>query len=124
MLSEEQFSSCIEALTRLGLVEKVPGERRGHERLRLKLETEGVLGRILGGEVGEVPKGSGLVPWFSCALLKIVLDERGVVATKEEFTGMAAVLAGFMSQAELSLRLQPGDDRPVISQRHAKPEGK
>ena len=95
------------------------GHGRG-ERLRLKLEAEGVVGRILGGELGEPPKGSGLVPWFSCVLLKTVLDKKGVVATKEEFTGMAAVIAGFMSEAEVALTVQSGDDRPLISHRRAR----
>ena len=119
MLSDEQFCSCIEALTGLGVVEKVTeGDER--EFLRLNLHTEGVIGRAFGGEFGEPPSGPGFVPWFSCIALKSLLDSKGVVVTKEEFTGMAAVVAGFMSEAEAALRVQSRHDQPVISQRGAK----
>jgi hypothetical protein len=120
MLTDEQFSSCIEALSRIGVVERVAGEGAKGERLRLKLETQGVIGRIFGGEMGDPPRGPGLVPWFSCAALKILLDEKGLVVSKEEFTAMAAVIAGFMTEADLERRPRPGDDRPLISQSRAK----
>jgi|SRR5271163_3183426 len=119
MLSDEQFSSCIEALVRLGVVERVEGGAGG-ELLRLNLPTEGVLGRIFGGEFGEPPSGPGLVPWFSCVVLKILLDAKGVIVTKEEFTGIAAVLAGFMTKADMARTLRLVGDRPVIRQRSAK----
>jgi hypothetical protein len=118
MLSEEQFSSSIEALSRLGLVERVEG--REGERFRLKLEGEGLLGRVFGGELGEPPEGPGLVPWFSCVALKSVLERKEVVVSRDEFTCMAAVLSGFMSEAEVSLRLRSGHGHPVISHRRAR----
>jgi hypothetical protein len=124
MLSEERFSSCIEGLAQLGVVERVEGEDRAGERLRLHLETDGVLGRILGGEMGEPPKGDELMPWFSCMILQSVLDRKGVIVSKEEFTAMAAVITGFLSQAEFTLRAKARDDRPVIGQRPGKHERK
>jgi hypothetical protein len=115
MLSEERFSSCVQTLSRLGVVERVEGG--DGERFRMKLEAEGVLGRVFGGEFGDPPDGPSLVPWSSCVILKIVLDDRRVAVSKEEFTAMAAVLAGFMAEAEVSLRLQSRHGRPVLSQR-------
>jgi hypothetical protein len=119
MLSDEQFSSCIEALVRLGAVERADRGGRGG-LLRLNLPTEGVLGRIFGGEFGEPPSGPGLVPWFSCVVLEILLDGKGVVVTKEEFTGIAAVLAAFMTKTDMARTMRLVGDRPVIRRRSAK----
>ena len=120
MLNDEQFSSCIEALSRLGVVERVAGEHGRGERLRLKLETEGVIGRIFGGELGDPPRGPELVPWFSCAVLKTLLDDKQVVVSKPEFTAMAAVIAGFLTEADVARRLRPEDHHQVVSPGPAK----
>jgi hypothetical protein len=112
----------MEALAELGVVEKVEGKGAEGERFLLRLDTEGVLGRIFGGEMGEPPKGSGLLPWFSCAFLNTVLDKKGVRVSKDEFTGMAAVIAGFMTEARPALGMRSGEERPVISHRPAKPK--
>jgi len=124
MLTEEQFSACIEALTRLGVVEKVPGDGREGQRLRLKVKAERLLARIITDGYGEPPKGVEPVPWFSCIILKILLEEKDIAVSKEEFTAMAAVIMGFMSEAAVERILHSGYDRPVISHWRAKGERK
>jgi hypothetical protein len=119
VLSKEEFTSCIDALVEMGAVERGEGDDK-RETLCLRVKTEGLIGRVVGGEFGEPPGGSGLLPWFSCILLKTLLEERDFFVTKDEFTGMAAVIAGFMSEAETESRLHAVLDKPLVSQRRAR----
>ena len=80
MLSEVKVSSCIDGLVRLGILER-QGERGGDELLGLKAMPKGVIGRVAGGEFGEPPEGVELLPWFSCILLKIHLEEKDVTVS-------------------------------------------
>jgi hypothetical protein len=114
MLSEVKVSSCIDGLVRLGILER-QGERGGDELLGLKAMPKGVIGRVAGGEFGEPPEGVELLPWFSCILLKIHLEEKDVTVSKEEFTAMAAVIAGFMLEGAVKRGLSAGYGRPVLS---------
>jgi hypothetical protein len=120
MLSEEEVSSCINALTRLEVLERVSAKDNEGELFRFKVRAGRVIGRIIGGEFGEPPEGSELVPWLSCILLQILLEEEDIVVPKEQFTGMAAVIMGFMSEGAAMRRLHLGYDRPVISHERAK----
>ena len=120
MLSEEQVSSYVDALIRLGVLHKVPGRPGDDEVIRFKVQSKRIIGRILEGEFGEPPGGAETVPWFSCMLVKVLLEERDVAVSKEEFTGMAAVIMGFMTEPDVSRRLQSDDGRLVISRAPAK----
>jgi len=117
MLTEDQVSSCIDALVRLGALDKVAVEDGGGEQLRLKVLPERIVSRIAGGEFGAPPEGAELTPWLSCIILKTLLEERDVGVSKEEFTAMAAVLTGFLSEAALEPVARPDSGRPVISHR-------
>lgn len=120
MLSEEDVSSCIDRLIRLGVLAPVLEEGEGRELIRFNVPPEGMIGRIVGGEFGEPPEGVELVAWFSCIMLKILLEERDISVSKKDFIAMAAVMTGFMSKAAVDRILHSGYDRPVISQRRAK----
>jgi hypothetical protein len=120
MLSEEQVSSYVSALIRLGVLHKVPGQDGDDEVIRFRVQSKRILGRILEGEFGEPPEGPEAVPWFSCMLVKMLLEERDIAVSKEEFTGMAAVIMGFLTEPEVSRKLQPSDGRLVISRAPAK----
>ena len=124
MLSEEEVSSCIEGLIRLGVLETVPEVPDRGELVRFIVPAEGLIGRIVGGEFGEPPEGVELVAWFSCIMLKILLEERDIPVSKREFTAMAAVMTGFMSEAAVERLLHAEYDRPMISQRRAGQERK
>jgi hypothetical protein len=119
-LSEEQVSSSIDALIRLGVLHIVPNQDGGDEMIRFKVRSKRVIGRIFGGEFGEPPEGADAVPWFSCILVKTLLDERDIAVSKAEFTGMAAVIMGFMTEPAASLRLRSDDDGLVVSRARAK----
>jgi hypothetical protein len=120
MLSEEEVSSYVDALIRLGVLHKVPGQAGDDEVIRFRVQSKKVVGRILDGEFGEPPEGADVVPWFSCMLVKMLLAERDIVVSKEEFTGMAAVIMGFMTEPEVSGRLRSDDARMVVN----RPPGK
>jgi hypothetical protein len=123
MLTEEQVSSYVNALIRLGVLHKVPGQDGDDEVIRFRVQSKRILGRILEGEFGEPPEGPEAVPWFSCMLVKMLLEERDIAVSKEEFTGMAAVIMGFMTEPAVSQKLQSSDGRLVISRAPAKKEG-
>ena len=114
MLSEEQFSSCVEAQTRLGVLEKVPHQTKQGGLLRLKVSPERIIPRVLAGEFGEFPEGDEVVPWFSCVLLKGLLEEKGIGVSKEEFTAMASVITGFMAEAAVVRGIRTRSNAPVI----------
>jgi len=120
MLSEKEVSSYVDALIRLGVLHRVPGQEGDDEVIRFRVQSKRVVGRILDGEFGEPPEGADVVPWFSCMLVKMLLAERDIAVSKEEFTGMAAVIMGFMTEPDLSGRLQSDDARMVVS----RPPGK
>jgi hypothetical protein len=120
MLSEEEVSSYVDALIRLGVLHKVPGQDGDDEVIRFRVQSKKVVGRILEGEFGEPPEGADVVPWFSCMLVKMLLAERDIAVSKEEFTGMAAVIMGFMTESDLSERLHSDEARMVVS----RPPGK
>jgi hypothetical protein len=117
MLSEEQVSSCIDGLIRLGVLHRVPGRAGEEELIRFKMGTDGLIGRIFHGEYGEPPEGVDVVPWFSCILLKALLEEEKVSVSREQFTGMAAVIMGFVSEGAVPQAQPSGQDEAVISQR-------
>jgi hypothetical protein len=119
MLSEEQVSSYVDALIRLGVLHKVPGRDGDDEVIRFRVQSKRV-GRILEGEFGEPPDGPEAVPWFSCMLVKMLLEEKDIAVSKEEFTGLAAVIMGFMTEPDVSRKLQSGDGRIVVSRAPAK----
>ena len=123
MLSEEQVSSYVDALIGLGVLHRVEGQEGDDEVIRFKVKSKRVIGRILQGEFGEPPGGDEVVPWFSCLLVKVLLEERDITVSKEEFTGMAAVIMGFMTEPEVSRRLQSSERRLVISRAPAKRAG-
>ena len=120
MLSEEEVSSYVDALIRLGVLHKVPGQDGDDEVIRFRVQSKRVVGRILDGEFGKPPEGADVVPWFSCMLVKMLLEERHIAVSKEEFTGMAAVVMGFMTEPDLSGRLHSDDARMVVSRATAK----
>jgi hypothetical protein len=124
MLSEEQFSACIEALTRLGAVERVPGHRREGERLRLNVKAEGLLARIITEGKAEPPEGVDPGQWYSCVITKLLLEEKNIEVSKEEFVGMAAVIMGFMSEGAAMQELHSRYDRPLISHKRAERRSK
>jgi len=124
MLSEEDVSSCIDRLIRLGVLAPVLDEGDGGELIKFNVPPEGMIGRIVGGEFGEPPEGVELVAWFSCIMLKILLEERDTSVMKKDFIAMAAVMTGFMSKAAVDRLLHSEYDRPVISERRAKQERK
>jgi hypothetical protein len=119
MLNEEQVTSYIDGLIRLGVLHKVPGKDED-ELIRFKVDADRLMGRIFSGEFGEPPEGVDVVAWFSCILLKILLEEKDLAVSKEEFTGMAAVIMGFISEAAVMRMLHTDYDRPVISQTRPK----
>jgi hypothetical protein len=123
MLSEEQVSSYVDALIGLGVLHKVPGQDGDDEVIRFRVQSKRIIGRILGGEFGEPPGGAGAVPWFSCMLVKVLLEERDIAVSKEEFTGMAAVIMGFMTEPGVSRRLQSDDGSLVINRAPPKKGG-
>jgi len=92
--------------------------------IRFKIEPDELVRRVLGGEFGELPEGEEMVPWFSCMLVKTLLEDRHMAVTKEEFTGMAAVIMGFMTEDSLLRRLHSSDDELVVSHRRTKKETK
>jgi hypothetical protein len=120
MLSEAEVSSYIDALIGLGVLHKVRGNDGDDEVIRFKVQSKKVIGRLLEGEFGEPPEGAEAVPWFSCLLVKMLLEERDLIVSKEEFTGMAAVIMGFMTEPDVSRRLQSDDRRLVISRARGK----
>jgi hypothetical protein len=101
MLNEEQVSSYVDALIGLGVLHKVRGQDGDDEVIRFKVKSKRIIGRILEGEFGEPPGGAEAVPWFSCMLVKVLLEERDIAVSKEEFTGMAAVIMGFMTEPDV-----------------------
>lgn len=119
MLSEEEVSSCIERLIRLGVLEAVLEEPNRGELIRFRIPDMELIVRIAGGEFGEPPEGVELVAWSSCIMLKILLEEGGIPVSKDEFTAMAAVMTGFMSEAAVERLLHLPYDRPVISHARA-----
>jgi hypothetical protein len=123
MLSEEQVSSYVDALIRLGVLHRVAGQEGDDEVIRFRVKSKRVIGRLLGGEFGEPPGGVEIVPWFSCMLVKVLLEERDIAVSKEEFTGMAAVIMGFMTEPDILRRLQSGEGRLVVSRAPAKRGG-
>jgi hypothetical protein len=124
MLSEEEFTHSIEVLMRLGVLEAVPADRQRDELLRFKVPEGGLVARIVGGEFGEPPEGVELVAWFSCILLKILVEAGDASVSKEEFIAMAAILTGFMSEAAVVRLLHSPYDRPMISRVRAGQEKK
>jgi hypothetical protein len=120
MLSEEDVSSCIEGLIRLGVLETVPEDRDRGELIRFNIPAEGVVGRIFGGEFGEPPEGAEMFAWFSCIMLKIVLEGKAVSVSKKEFTAMAAIITGFMSQAAVGRISHSRQPRPMMNPQAAK----
>jgi len=117
MLSEEEVSSCIEGLIRLGVLESVLDAPNRGELVRFKVPTEGLITRIVGGEFGEPPEGVELVAWFSCIMLKILIEERDIAVSRKEFIAMAAVMTGFMSEAAVDKLLTSQHGSPVLSHR-------
>jgi hypothetical protein len=120
MLSEEEVSSCINALIRLGALESIRAQDRKGEMFRFKIRAERVIGRVIGGEFGEPPEGVELVPWLSCILLQILLEQNDIAVSKEMFMGMAAVIMGFMEEGAVMRKLHSEYDRPIISRVRAR----
>jgi hypothetical protein len=114
LLSEEQVSACIDALNRLGVVERVPDERTGTESFRLNLGVEGLLERIASKGYDDPPEGVDVVAWFSCMVLKSILEAKEIAVSKEEFAGMAAVIMGFISEGSATGGSRAGSSRSTV----------
>ena len=117
MLSEDQFAACVDALIQLGVVKRVR-TRSGHdEMIQLDIPVERLVGRIVAAGYEEPPEGEDFVSWFAVVLVKTLLDEKGLVVSGQELTGMASVVLGFISESSAMEALQNKFDRPVISPR-------
>jgi hypothetical protein len=115
MLSQEQFSACIDELIRLGVVKKVRG-RSGHsELLQLSVPIEHLAARIMEEGYDEPPDGAAIIPWFACVSLKILLDEKGIAVSREELAGLAAVVLGFISESSVMHTLHSRLNQPIVT---------
>lgn len=117
MLSQEQFSACIDALIHLGVVKKVETDSSDEELLRLSVPFEHIISRMVAAGYDQPPEGVDAVPWFACVMVKVLLDEKGIVVSKDELAGMASVVMGFISESSVMNTLQSRLNRPVIAPR-------
>jgi hypothetical protein len=105
----------MDALIQVGVVKRVKG-RSGHdELLQLDLPVDRLAGRIVAAGYEEPPEGEDFVSWFAVVLVKVLLDEKGIVVTGEELAGMASIVLGFISESSAMRALESKFDRPVIS---------
>jgi hypothetical protein len=115
MLSQDQFAACIDALIQLGVVKRVK-TRLGHdEMIQLDIPIERLVGRIVAAGYEEPPEGEDFVSWFAVVLVKVLLDEKGMIVSGEELAGMASVVLGFISESSAMQALQSRFDRPVVA---------
>jgi hypothetical protein len=115
MLSQDQFAACIDALIQIGVVKRVK-TRSGHDELiQLDIPIERLVGRIVAAGYEEPPVGEDFVSWFAVVLVKVLLDEKGMVVSGEELAGMASVVLGFISESSAMEILQSRFDRPVVA---------
>ena len=114
-LRQEQFAACIDALIQLGVVKRVR-TRSGHEEMiQLDVPIERLVGRIVAAGFEEPPEGEDYVSWFAVVLVKVLLDEKGMVVSREELAGMASVVLGFISESSAMEALQSRFDRPTVA---------
>src|SRR5947207_14793236 len=91
MLRQDQFAACIDALIQLGVVKRVKA-RSGHdEMIQLDIPVDRLVGRIVAAGYEEPPEGEDFVSWFAVVMVKVLLDEKRMVVSAEELTGMASV---------------------------------
>jgi len=115
LLSQDQFAACMDALIQVGVVKKVKA-RSGHDELiQLDLPVDRLAGRIVAAGYEEPPEGEDFVSWFAVVLVKVLLDEKGIVVSGEELAGMASIVLGFISESSAMRALESKFDRPVIS---------
>lgn len=113
MLNEQEISACIDVLIRLGIIENVPSAGREGEWLRMKTPSARVLSRIASDELPTPPEGVEFVPWFSISIVKALLDEEGIVASRDELAALASVIMCFMTEGEAMQALHAGSDGPI-----------
>jgi hypothetical protein len=115
MLSQDRFAACIDALIQLGVVKRVK-TRSGHdEMIQLDIPIERLVGRMVAAGHEDPPEGEDFVSWFAVVLVKVLLDEKGMIVSREELAGMASVVLGFISESSAMQALQSRFDRPVVA---------
>jgi hypothetical protein len=115
MPSQDQFAACIDALIQIGVVKRVK-TRSGHDELiQLDVPVERLVGRIVAAGYEEPPVGEDFVSWFAVVLVKVLLDEKGMVVSGEELAGMASVVLGFISESSAMEILQSRFDRRIVA---------
>ena len=115
MLSQDQFTACVDALIQLGVVKRVKA-RSGHdEMIQLDIPVERLVSRIVAAGYEEPPEGEDFVSWFAVVLTKVLLDEKRMVVSAEELAGMASIVLGFISESSAMRMLESKFDRPVIA---------
>jgi len=83
--------------------------------IQLDVPIERLVGRIVAAGFEEPPEGEDYVSWFAVVLVKVLLDEKGMVVSREELAGMASVVLGFISESSAMEALQSRFDRPTVA---------
>src|SRR6266849_2487562 len=115
LLSQDQFSACLDALIQLGVVRRVKSGSGHDDMIQLDIPVNHLIGRIIAAGYEEPPEGEDFVSWFAVVLMKVLLDERQMVVSAEELAGMASVVLGFISESSALRTIQDKFDRPVIA---------
>lgn len=79
-----------------------------------------LVSRIIEVGYDDPPEGVDLVSWFTCAMMIVLLEEKGIVVSNDELAGMASVVMAFISESGAMDTLRSRFDRPVIAPQRRK----